>query len=460
MQFPDQFVWGAATAAYQIEGAHNANGKGPSVWDMMSRWPGRIWQGQRGDIACNHYHRHAEDVALMKQIGLQAYRFSISWPRVLPAGVGKVNPKGLEFYDRLVDELLNADIDPWVTLFHWDFPLALFYRGGWLNRDSVEWFAEYTQVIADRLSDRVVNWITLNEPQCFLVFGHGNGVHAPGLKLPLREQMLACHHILLAHGRAVQVFRDRCSKPPQVGVAVAGEVSHPVDDQPAGIEQARKRSFTYEAVDLFKIPWYLDSLCFGAYPEDAMRQLADDAPRPEPGDMDLMCQKLDFLGVNLYQSTPVAARASSQQTKVQLDDGFPMTFFHWPVIPESLYWGPRFVHDRYHLPIVITENGMSNADWITLDNKVHDPQRIDFTRRYLLQLERAMSDGVDIRGYFHWSVMDNFEWAEGFRQRFGLIYVDFPTGERTLKDSAFWYEKVIRTNGACLSTSSEPAIRV
>ena len=450
MRVPEGFVWGAATAAYQIEGGHDADGKGPSVWDMMCRWPGKIHKGQSGQVACDHYHRYGEDVALMKQIGLKAYRFSISWPRVIPQGTGKINEKGLAFYDKLVDELLKADIQPWVTLFHWDYPLALFNRGGWLNRDSAEWFAEYSEAVADRLGDRVEQWITLNEPQCFIFSGHGQGDHAPGIKLPIKEQMQITHHVLMAHGRAVGVLRSRCKKSPQIGWAPVGYIRHPGGEDEESIALARKQSFSYDSVDMWKMPLYADPVVFGHYPEDLLELLGSDAPQVEPGDMELISQKLDFFGVNIYSSDPARSGSEECSGKDVFPDGYPHTLFNWPVTPESIYWASRFVHERYSLPVAITENGMSNVDWVSMDGKVHDPQRIDFTHRYLLELERAILDGIDVRGYFHWSAMDNFEWAAGYKQRFGLIYVDYATGKRTLKDSAYWYAKVIETNGANL----------
>ena len=453
MSFPKGFVWGASAASYQVEGAAFEDGKGASVWDMMCRKEGAVWNGQSGEVACDHYHRYEEDVALMKQIGLKAYRLSICWPRVMPAGTGSVNPKGLEFCDRLVDELLAAGIAPYVTLFHWDYPLELYYRGGWLNPDSPDWFAGYARVVVERLSDRVTHWMTLNEPQCFVGLGHRDGVHAPGDTLAFGEILRMAHHALLAHGKAVQVIRASAKGEAQVGYAPVGGVKIPASEDPKDVEAARAAMFSItEPKDYWANTWWMDPVILGRYPEDGLEAFADDLPDITPSDLEAMCQPLDFFGVNIYQGQAIRAGEGGRPEPVGLPTGHALTAFRWPVTPEALRWGPRFFFERYRLPIVITENGMANTDWVSLDGRVHDPQRIDFTRRYLLELAKAGADGVDIRGYFHWSVMDNFEWAEGYRQRFGLIYVDYPTQKRTLKDSAYWYREVIASNGATLAT--------
>ncbi len=451
MGFPEGFVWGAAAASYQIEGGAFEDGKGPSVWDMMCRKEGAIWNGQSGEVACDHYHRYKEDVALMKEIGLKAYRLSISWPRVIPAGTGSVNLRGLEFYDRLVDELLAAGIAPYVTLFHWDYPLELYYRGGWLNPESPDWFAEYTKVVVERLSDRVTHWMTLNEPQCFVGLGHRDGVHAPGDRLAFREILRMAHHALLAHGQAVQIIRSHSKAEARVGYAPVGAVRMPASEDPQDIEAARAAMFSVtEPKDYWVNSWWMDPVILGRYPEDGLKAFADDLPDIKADDLEAMCQPLDFLGVNIYQGQKVRAGEGGKAEPVGLPPGYDITAFRWPVTPEALRWGPRFFFERYGLPIVITENGMSNIDWVSLDGRVHDPQRIDFTRRHLLELEKAAEDGADVRGYFHWSIMDNFEWAEGYKQRFGLIYVNYETQKRTPKDSAHWYKEVIASNGANL----------
>ena len=448
--FPPGFIWGAAAAAYQIEGAWDADGKGPSVWDMLCRQKGRVWENHTGDTACDHYHRHREDVSLMAGLGLQAYRLSVSWPRVLPAGAGKINEAGLGFYDRLVDELLAAGITPWVTLFHWDFPYELFLRGGWLNPDSPKWFSEYTQVVVDRLSDRVSHWITLNEPQCFIGMGHLTGEHAPGLKLGMREVLQAGHHALLAHGRAVQTIRARAKSRPVIGWAPVGSVHYPVSETPENIAAAYAGMDAVWPDNCWNNRWWGDAPVLGSYPEAALKAYGKNAPRFADSDFDVIKQPLDFYGCNIYAATPTQAGPDGEIVVAPLEPGSPHTHFLWKRTDDALYWGTKFLHERYKLPVVITENGLTLNDWVSLDGAVHDPLRIDFLHRYLLGLHRAMRDGIDVRGYFHWSIMDNFEWAEGYKHRFGLVHVDYATQKRTLKDSARWYADVIRTRGANL----------
>lgn len=456
--FPSDFVWGAAAASYQVEGAVDVDGKGPSVWDMFCEKPGAVWQGHDGSVACDHYHRYREDVDLMRQVGLRAYRASICWPRVLPEGTGRPNPKGLDFYSRLVDALLAAEITPWVTLFHWDYPLALYHRGGWLNRDSSDWFAEYAHLIAEHLSDRVQNFFTLNEPQVYIGFGHLEGKHAPGDTLPLSQMLLAGHNTLLAHGKAVQALRAAARQPLRIGFAPVGMPWHPVTDSPEDVAAARTATFTVRDKNSWNNAWWMDPVFRGEYPAQGLEFYGRDVPTVRAGDMEIISQPLDFFGVNIYQSTPGRASASAPGfERVEMPTGHPLTAFNWPVTPQALYWGPRFFHERYGKPIVITENGLSCRDWVSLDGGVHDPARIDFTTRYLRELHRAIADGVDVNGYFHWSILDNFEWAAGYRERFGLIHVDYGTQVRTPKDSAAWYRKVIESNGATLFSSSSPA---
>jgi len=451
MSFRKEFLWGAATAAYQIEGAAFEDGKGPSVWDMFCRKENAIWNNQNGDVACDHYHRYKEDVALMKKIGLKAYRFSISWPRVLPEGAGAVNPKGLAFYDRLVDELLKAGITPFITLFHWDYPYALYCRGGWLNPSSPDWFADYARVLADKLSDRVRHWMTLNEPQCF-IGAHQSGKHAPGDILGWKEVLRAGHHALLAQGKAVQTIRAASRTNPLIGYAPVGIASNPASTRSADVRAARTATFAVTARNVWNAAWWLDPVFCGHYPEDGLKIFGADAPRPRPGDMETISQPLDFCGINVYHGNTVRAGRNGQPEPVPLPPGHALSAFRWPVTPESLYWAPKFFYERYRKPIYITENGISGMDWVALDGQVHDPGRIDFMTRYLRALERAVREGVEVHGYFTWSVMDNFEWAEGFKERFGLIYVDFPTQRRILKDSAYWYRDVIATRGRALKS--------
>jgi len=448
VSFPKDFVWGAAAASYQIEGAAYEDGKGLSVWDMMCKSPGKIWESNTGDVACDHYHRYEEDARLMREIGLQAYRLSISWTRVLPNGAGPVNEKGLAFYDRLIDALLENNIQPWVTLFHWDYPYALYCRGGWLNRDSADWFAEYAQIIIDKLSDRVAHWITQNEPQCYIGFGHQTGEHAPGLKLGFAEVLLAAHHSLLAHGKAVQVIRARAKIKPNIGAAPVGIAKIPASNQPEDLNAARAATFAVSGKNCWSNTWFADPMILGKYPEDGLKLFAKEMPEIHGGDLATIFQPLDFYGVNIYFDETVRARPSGGYEVVKKQSGPPLTTIPWEVTPEALYWGPKFLFERYQLPIVVTENGMANCDWIHLDGKVHDPQRIDFLARYLRAYRRAVADGVTAKGYFVWSVMDNFEWGNGYKNRFGLIYVDYPTQKRVLKDSAYWYKEVIAAHGA------------
>jgi len=455
MSFHKDFTWGAATASYQIEGAWNEDGKGLSVWDACAHTPGKIWEGHTGDRACDHYHRWPEDIALMKALGLKAYRFSLSWPRIIPTGEGAVNPAGLAFYDRLIDGLLEAGIEPWATLFHWDYPMDLFCRGGWLNPRSPDWFADYARVVVDHFSDRVSNWMTLNEPQCFIGLSLDLGMHAPGLKLPTAEVLSAGHHALLAHGRAVAILRERAKKPPTIGWAPVGVITMPKDENnPADVEAARQQMFSVSVVDWCKF-WnntlWGDPVVFGHYPEDAYSFYGKAMPRHSDAEMKTISAPIDFYGANIYNGVTYHAGPDGTPVKASGDeDGFPHSLFFWKRKEKSLYWGPRYLQERYKLPIVITENGVSCHDWVDLDGHVDDPQRIDFTRRYLRELRRAVADGVDVRGYFHWSLMDNFEWQEGYKQRLGLIHVDYGTLKRTPKKSYSWYRDVIATNGKSL----------
>lgn len=444
MSFPEHFVWGAATASYQIEGNIAADGRGPSVWDEYCAQPGRVYGGHSGTIACDHYNRSAEDVALMKAIGLQAYRFSVAWPRVLPTGRGAINTKGLEFYDRLVDQLLAAGIEPWLTLFHWDYPLALYRLGGWLHPDSPRWFADYATVVVEKLSDRVSRWITLNEPQCFIGLGLHLGTQAPGDKLPMKQALQAAHHTLLAHGLAVQIIRSHAKLRPIIGWAPTGEAAIPATESADDADAAREYFWKVESDSLFNMAWWLDPVLRGHYPEEGRRAYGDAVPAFTETEMRTINQPLDFIGLNLYHGHPVRRGADGSAQLVPREAGEPRTHYGWPVAPAALYWGPALVHERYGLPLVITENGMANLDWVALDGGVHDPQRIDFLARYLRELERAVGAGIPVQAYFAWSLLDNFEWSDGYRYRFGLVHVDYVTQQRTLKDSAIWYRDFIR----------------
>lgn len=447
MSFPKDFVWGAAAASYQIEGAAFRDGKGRSIWDMFCTKPGAIYGGHTGEVACDHYSRYADDVRLMSSLGLRAYRLSISWPRVLPAGVGEVNQRGLDFYKRLMDSLLEAGITPWVTLFHWDYPLELYRRGGWQNPESVDWFAAYADLVVRELGDRVSHYVTLNEPQVFVVLGHHRGQHAPGDKLSLSDTLQVGHHALLAHGRAVQAIRAARGSGAKVGFSPVVMPSVPVSGDARDIEAARQATFAVESADAWTHSWWIDPVFFRRYPEEGLRRYQGQAPRVGPNDFDVIGEPVDFLGVNTYHGLWTRADEDGSYQHTGFPDGFPHTSNDWPLTPEALYWGPRFLYERYSAPLVITENGISVRDWLSMNGEVHDPARIDFTARYLRELHRSIEAGVDVRGYFHWSILDNFEWAQGYKERFGLIFVDYETQVRTPKDSAYWYRDVIESHG-------------
>jgi len=452
MSFKKDFVWGAATASYQIEGAALEDGKGLSVWDVLSHKDGFVLDNNNGDVACDHYHRFREDVQLMKKMGLKAYRFSISWPRVLPEGIGRVNEKGLDFYDKLVDELVANGIEPYVTLFHWDYPNALFMRGGFLNPDSPDWFAEYAKVIVDRLSDRVTHWMTLNEPQCHATLGYIVGTHAPGLKMDHAYTMQLIHNMLLSHGKAVQVIRSYAKKTPIIGYApVLGYVA-PKTNSKEDIALAKQYMFSCQPEEFgFSEPWWNKPIYEGAYPEDGLKLYEQWLPKIGQNDMNIIHQPLDFFGFNFYRSETTAGYVKGEP-KVSVDHeiGLPLTAFDWEITPDAFCHVAKALYEKYRLPLLITENGLANQDWVSLDGKVHDPQRIDFLQRYLRALKQAAEEGADIMGYMHWSLMDNFEWAAGYQKRFGMIYVNYQTQERILKDSAYWYQKVIASNGEIL----------
>lgn len=449
MTFKKNFVWGAATASYQIEGGAQAGGRGSSVWDMFCRMPGAVLGAQSGAVACDHYHRYLEDVAIMRDLELQAYRFSFSWSRIMPAGQGPINAEGVAFYDRLIDALLEAGVTPYATLFHWDYPYDLFLRGGWLNPDSPKWFGEYASVIAEKFSDRVSHWWTMNEPPCFLGLGHMDGVHAPGLKLDWPELLTATKHALMAHGTSVQALRAGAKTKPTIGYVPISHIGIPEDESDENVQAARE--FTFGTPDPKRKFWfarlYLDPVVLGEWPEDCVRVFTQQGPKVTDADLRLMSEKVDLLGLNFYSAPIIRAGKDGKPEVVAQQPGEPRTGFDWPVTPAGLYWSVRFHHERYGVPMMIAENGLSSLDWVSEDGAVHDPQRIDFTSRYLRSLHRACAEGYPIEGYFHWSLMDNFEWAEGYRHRFGLVHVDFETHKRTVKDSGWWYRDVIRRNG-------------
>ncbi len=456
MQFNHDFLWGAASASHQVEGGYCDDGKGLSIWDAYVNRKGKIAHGENGNVACDHYHRYKEDVALMAKLGIKTYRLSISWARVIPNGIGEVNEKGLQFYSDLIDELIANDIEPMVTLFHWDYPLALHQKGGWLSRESADWFAYYTKVVVDALSDRVQYWMTLNEPQVFIGNGYESGVFAPFLQLPREEVVRMCHHVLLAHGRAVKVIRENAKKTPKIGFAVVTPATTPDNETPKSIQAAYEKTFAFDTGSVaFNSAWWTDPIFFGKYPEDAVSAIGENIIPIEEGDMEIIAQPIDFYGLNIYESK-TAWREEGYADNAFL--GCPRTMMGWPITPETLYWTPRFLYERYHKPILITENGIACHDWIYLDGYVHDPNRIDYIKRYLRYLYRAIEEGVPVLGYTYWSAMDNFEWASGYDKRFGLIYVDYITQKRTIKDAGYFYKKIIETDGAIIFDDAIPEI--
>lgn len=434
LTFPPGFLWGAATSAYQIEGGWNADGKGESIWDRFCHTPDHIENDDTGDVACDHYHRWREDVTLMRRLGLQAYRFSVSWPRVIPAGRGAVNPPGLDFYDRLVDALLAAGIQPFVTLYHWDLPQALQDRGGWGVRDTCGYFADYADRLARRLGDRVRYWATFNEPWVTAFVGHYYGWHAPGLQDEALALQVA-HHLLVAHGLATQALRAADARL-QVGIVLNTRVVEPATD----LEQDRVLVEQYWQRNE---GWFLDPLLRAQYPPAAWEDYGDRAPAVQPGDMPLIAQPLDWLGVNYY------SRGVAQEGQI-LDPvpGSEYTDMGWEVhAPALRRLLVRLKRDYPIPPLYITENGAAFPDQVSPDGRVHDPRRIAYLRDHIIQARLALDDGVDMRGYFVWSLLDNFEWAHGYSKRFGLVYVDYATQERIVKDSGEWYAQVIACHG-------------
>lgn len=453
MSFKKDFIWGSATASYQIEGGAFADGKGLSVWDRFSHTDGKVFENHNGDVSCDHYHRYEEDLNLLHSLGIKNYRFSISWPRILPKGRGSINQKGLDFYNRLIDGLLDRDIRPFATLFHWDYPLELFKQGGWENDDSPKWFEEYAVLCAKEFGDRVKDFIPLNEPPCFIGMGHVTGEHAPGLKLPLSASIVMAHNALLSNGLAIKAIRS-IVKDAKVGYAPNFNPMMPASDSKEDIEAARIAYF-YVPEDpdrwYWNSSWWSDPIVLGEYPEQGLKIYGKYLPDNWQDDMPAIKQKLDFYGQNIYQGHYVKSAQNEKGFEIlKHKPGIAKTASEWPVTPDCLYWAAKYLYERYKLPIIITENGMADIDTVFLDGKVHDPSRIDYLHKYLLALKKAAQEGVDVAGYFQWSFLDNFEWARGYADRFGIVYVDYDTLERIPKDSAYWYKNVIETNGECL----------
>ena len=441
--FPQGFLWGSATASYQVEGAVNEDGRGPSIWDTFSHTEGKTNNGDTGDVADDHYHRYKEDVQLMKALGLKTYRFSVAWPRVFPQGAGAPNPKGLDFYNRLVDELLANNIQPYCTLFHWDLPQALEDKGGWQSRFTSEAFATYAGYVAQHLSDRVKHFMTLNEMRSFVDIGYRDGRHAPGLKLPPAGVNKVRHHAVLAHGLGVQAIRANAKSGTRVGLAENASATVPVIETPEHIAAAKK---AYREANA----GYLTAIMEGRYTDAYLAHAGADAPKFTDADMKAIGSPVDFVGLNVYNPSYIRADDSpSGFAFIPAPASFPHMMSNWlHVGPEALYWSPKLAAEIWNIKeIYITENGASSADVLTPDGHVYDSDRVMFLRNYLTQLHRAVSEGVPVRGYFCWSLMDNYEWADGYAYRFGLHYVDFATQKRTPKLSANFYREVIASNG-------------
>jgi beta-glucosidase len=431
--FPADFRWGAATASYQIEGAAQEDGRGESVWDRFSATPGKVRNGETGAIACDFYHRYPDDVALMADLGLDAFRFSIAWPRILPEGRGRVNKAGLDFYDRLVDELLARDIEPFATLFHWDSPQALEDAGGWPARETAEAFAEYAEIVAARLGDRVRHWMTHNEPWVYAWIGHSWGQHAPG-RTSEQDAVAAAHHLLLSHGWAVEAVR-RAAPGAQVGITLNISPAYPASDTPEDEAAAWQ-------VDGEGNRWFLDPIFRGSYPADLLERNELVAPLIRDGDLEAMAAPIDFLGINNYFRHVVGAGAEGP--RIVRDPEALHTDMGWEVYPDGMHALLTRI-DREYAPaaIYVTENGAAFGDVRVHDGRVHDPERTSYLQSHIGAVGRAVADGVPVKGYFVWSMLDNFEWAYGYAKRFGIVYIDYPTLERVPKDSFYWYRDFI-----------------
>ncbi|MEV4197884.1 GH1 family beta-glucosidase [Micromonospora globbae] len=450
--FPPGFLWGVATSAYQIEGAATEDGRGPSIWDTFCRQPGRVHHGDTGDIACDHYHRLEEDLDLLADLGVGGYRFSIAWPRILPNGRGRVNQRGLDFYQRLVDGLHQRDIAPMATLYHWDLPKTLEDQGGWRNRDSAAWFADYASLVFEALGDRVPYWITLNEPVCASFYSYGSGTLAPGLRLG-HDAIATAHHLLLGHAEAVAAFRAS-GAPGQIGITLNLGPTSPATDDPADVAAAAR-------ADALATRWFPDAVFTGEYPKvllDFYRPISDFS-FVHDGDMERIRVPIDFLGLNFYKSwvaraaelpSPRRRTATDLGAVSEVPPGAEVTNFGWAVVPEGFRDVLLWLRDTYPNlpPIYVTENGASYDDYVDPTGQVRDTERISFIDRYLRGAAQAVEAGVDLRGYFYWSMMDNFEWVEGYGKRLGLVWVDYDTGRRLPKASYYWYRDMIAAQHA------------
>ncbi len=439
LKFPAGFVWGSATASYQIEGAIHEDGRGPSIWDTFSATPGKVLNSDNGAVACDHYHRWPEDIALMQQLNLTGYRFSVAWPRILPQGRGQVNQAGLDFYDRLTDGLLEAGIQPCVTLYHWDLPQTLEDQGGWANRDTAYAFAEYSDIITRHLGDRITNYITINEPWCVAVLGYLQGEHAPGWH-DLRLSSAAIHHVLLAHGLAVPILRRNAPRA-EVGITLNLWPSYPASNSQADLEAAQ---LSYDRNNRL----FLDPLFKGHYSQAYLDTLPPGlALLIKPGDLELIQAPLDFLGINYYHRKVIQADPTQPAGHEIKPTESLYTAMDWEIYPKGLHDLLLQIHRDYQVPrYYITENGAATDDTLTTEGLVHDRLRLYYLQEHLHQAQLAIEEGVPLAGYFAWSLLDNFEWAWGYSRRFGIVHVDFETQQRTIKDSGYWYSRVARDN--------------
>ncbi len=456
--FPADFAWGASTSAMQVEGYPYADGGGRSVWSVLDNDPAKVADGSNNLVADDTFHRWADDIPIMQSMGLNSYRLSVWWPRVLPQGRGTPNQKGLDYYDRLFDALLKAGIAPWVTVHHFDYPAALDQQGGWLHEDSPKWLADYAHLLAARYGDRVRHWMTINEPNIYWGFMVESG--GPPLSKHYDHDQLAlgAHRILEGHGRSVQAIRAAARKPPQVGLPFAGMFSMPASDGPADIEAAREQSFALVPTELGSNSivfgsngWWLDPLYRGEYNQACFRYASSLSKLATPASMALIRQPLDFCAINLYFGGHVRAGADGKPEAVADPPEMPRSHAGWSINPELLYWAPKFLYERYSRPIVVTENGISLTDKPDAQGRVSDPRRSAFLRDYLRNYLRASREGVPLGGYFHWSLLDNWEFTRGYAEQFGLVYVDRATQKRTPKESVSTYREIIRSRGAALA---------
>jgi beta-glucosidase len=440
--FPQGFLWGSATASYQVEGAVKEDRRGPSIWDTFSHTPGKTHDGDTGDVADDHFHRYKEDIALMKALGLKIYRFSIAWPRVFPNGTGTPNPKGLDFYKRMLDELHNAGIEPYCTLFHWDLPQALEDKGGWQSIDTCKAFADYCGYTTGQLNDRISHFMTMNEIDSFIELGYGTGKFAPGLQVGLAKLAQARHYSVLAHGMAVQAIRAATKPGTKVGLAQDARAITPVIENEANIRAARSALREENAE-------YLTVIMEGKYTDAYLKKLGADAPKFTPEELKTIGAPLDFVGLNIYRPAYVRA-ADNEVGYVSVGDpkSYPHMYSEWLAVgPEAAYWLPKLVSDVWGVKeLYITENGASSDDKVAADGHIYDSDRVMYLRNYLTQLQRATTDGVPVKGYFLWSLLDNYEWADGYSKRFGITYVDFKTQKRTPKLSSDFYREVVARN--------------